>query len=227
MVPVAGKPILEHNIETLRSYGVREFVINLCHLPEAVMDHFQDGRKWGVVIHYSIEEQQLGTAGGVKRAERFLDEDFIVWYGDNLSTCRIDLLWKLHQNKRSLGTIALYWREDPTSSGIAEFDQDQRILHFLEKPAAKEIFSNWVSTGIFVLQPAVLERIPAEAALDFGRDIFPALLQDGQSLYAYSMSEEEALWWIDTPQDLARVRRLFTEEHSAAPPHPAEMQGRP
>jgi len=214
MVSVAGKPVLQHNLEWLRSFGIREFMINLCHLPECVVDHFKDGRMWDVNIEYSFEEEQLGTAGGVKRAQWFFDEPFVVWYGDNLSTCRIDLLWKFHQNKGSLATIALHRRENPTSSGIAEFDRNQRIVRFLEKPTPGEVFSNWVSAGIFVLQSSILDRIPEDTPVDFGKDIFPALLQDNETLYAYPFSKGEKLWWIDTREDFDRVGKLFTKEYS-------------
>jgi NDP-sugar pyrophosphorylase family protein len=221
MVRIGGKPILEHTIEWLRRYGVTEIIINLHHLPEAIRGYFGDGQKWGVRITYSLEHRPLGTAGGVKNVAWFLvvspvepfdgpfgsaqGRPFFVWYGDNLSTCRLDRLWEFHSVKGGIATIALYYRDDPTPSGIVGLDEDDRIVRFQEKPQPNQVFSHWVSAGIFVLEPQVLEAIPAEGAPDFGRDVFPALLAAGQSLYGYRMSADEGLWWIDTPEDLRRM----------------------
>ena len=209
MVPIGGKPLLEHTIVWLWKYGVTDLIINLHDLPRMVRDYFGDGQKWGVKITYSVEEEALGTAGGVKNVAWFLDGPFFVWYGDNLSTCRLDRLWQFHRAKGGIATIALHYREDPTASGIVGLDEGDRITRFLEKPRPDQVFSHWVSAGIFVLEPQMLEAIPSEDAPDFGRDVFPALLVAGESLYGYRMSEEESLWWIDTPQDLECVQRMW------------------
>ena len=215
MVPIGGKPVLEHTILWLRQYGVTGLMINLHHLPHVVRDYFGDGQKWGVNITYSVEEQALGTAGGVKNVDWFFDGPFFVWYGDNLSTCRLDHLCEFHQDKGGVATIVLHYREDPTASGIVGLDENDRITRFLEKPKPDQVFSHWVSAGIFVLEPQVLQAIPAEGASDFGRDVFPSLLAHGQPLYGYRMSEGEGLWWIDTPEDLRRVEETMgTQIHA-------------
>ncbi|MDZ7336958.1 MAG: nucleotidyltransferase family protein [candidate division KSB1 bacterium] len=210
MALIGGKPILEHTIGWLRQYGVTEIVINLYHLPEVIRGYFGDGRQWGVRITYSPEVRPLGTAGGVRNAARFFDGPFFVWYGDNLSTCRLDRLWQFHQSRGGVATLALHHREDPRQSGIVDMDENERITRFLEKPRPDQVFSHLVSAGIFVLEPQVLEATATEAAQDFGRDVFPALLADGQPLYGYRLSGDESLWWIDTPEDLARVQSLWT-----------------
>lgn len=210
MLPIAGRPILEHNIEWLRKFGVTDLVINLHHLPEAVTSHFDDGSRWGVCIRYSLERELLGTAGAVKNVAPFFDGPFFVWYGDNLSTCRLDRLWELHHARRGVATIALHYREDPTQSGIAELDDNDRVARFLEKPRADQVFSHWVSAGILALERSVIDAIPSEEPVDFGRDVFPVLLERGSALYGYRMSEDEGLWWIDTAADLERVRAAMS-----------------
>jgi NDP-sugar pyrophosphorylase family protein len=202
MVPIAGRPILEHNIDWLKSFGVTDLVINLHYLPEAITNHFGDGSNWGVQISYSRELELLGTAGAVKNMSSFFDKPFFVWYGDNLSTCRLDRLWELHQKRAGVATIALHYREDATQSGIVGIDENDRVVQFLEKPRTDQIFSHWVNAGILVLEKSVIEAIPSEIPADFGRDVFPALLTSGAALYGYRMSEDERLWWIDTPFDL-------------------------
>ncbi|HVG21835.1 MAG TPA: nucleotidyltransferase family protein [Blastocatellia bacterium] len=210
MVPVAGKPVLERNVEWLRRFGVTDLIVNLHYLPRAVTDHFGDGSRWGVNITYSFEEELLGTAGAVRKAASFFDDAFFVWYGDNLSTCRLDRLWEFHLARGGVAAIALHHRDDPTQSGIVGLGEDDRVVRFLEKPRADEVFSHWVSAGIYVLEPSVLEAIPREGACDFARDVFPDLMARGERLYGYRMREGEGLWWIDTAEDLEAVRATVT-----------------
>jgi NDP-sugar pyrophosphorylase family protein len=209
MIPVDGKPLLEHTVERLAEYGVSELVINLHYLPDVLVDYFKDGSRWGVSITYSPEKELLGTAGSVRKMADFFDGPFFVWYGDNLSTCRLESLWQQHRAKGGLATIALHEREDPTQSGIVGLDENGRLTRFLEKPRAREVFSHWVNAGLMVLEPQVLELIPPNTFSDFGRDLFPKMLEQELPLYGYKMTAAEGLWWIDTPEDLERVQRAF------------------
>jgi NDP-sugar pyrophosphorylase family protein len=216
MVPIDGAPILEHNIRWLRRFGVTELIINLHYMPQAVRDYFGDGSRWGVNITYSLEASLLGTAGGVKHVEWFFDAPFFLWYGDNMSTCNLERLFTFHQAQAALATIALFHREDVTASGIVGLDGNGRITRFLEKPRPEQIFSHWVNAGIYVLEPQILEMIPSGIVSDFSHDIFPALLAGGEALYGYRLSEEEGLWWIDTPFDLQRMQTEFTQRSMAS-----------
>jgi mannose-1-phosphate guanylyltransferase len=206
MVPLAGKPLLEHTITRLPDYGVTELIINLCFMPEAVIDYFGDGHRWGVHIRYSLEAEALGTAGGVKKVADYFDEPFLVWYGDNLSTCNVNQLSRQHRVKGGIATVAVHSREDVTQSGIVELDSEDRIIRLVEKPRTDEVFSHWANAGIYVLDPSALEYVPGSAASDFARDIFPTMLKGGERLYGYQLKATERLWWIDRPEDLERVR---------------------
>jgi len=210
MIRIGGKPLLEHTIEHLAGLGIRELVINLYHRPELVQGHFGDGRRWGVRIHYSIERELLGTAGGVKEVQDLLgDGPFVVWYADNLSRCHVHRMYQFHRRRRALITVALYHRKDPTASGIVGVDRNGRIERFLEKPRLDQIFSHRVSAGILIVEPAVLDIIPAQPGVDFGRDVLPLLLVRGERLFGYPLSDSEGLWWIDTPADLERVQSAW------------------
>ena len=208
MVPVNGKPILEQNIEWLRDAGVKELYINLHHLPEVIRSYFGDGGLWGVTIQYSYEEQLLGTGGAVRRISTDYwsvndDSSFLVVYGDNLLT-DIDLqaIITCHQSKKGVGTIGFHYREDVSQSGIAILDMDQRIERFIEKPGPAEEISCWVNAGVYVLEPAILRFIPA-GTVDFGRDVFPAVLREGESLYG--VCQKWKLTAIDTPDMFQQV----------------------
>lgn len=212
MLPIGGKPILERNIEWLRKYEVNEIIINLNYLPHTITEYFGDGSKWGVKITYSLEKEVLGTAGGVRNAVWFFDSPFILWYGDNLSHCDLERLRQFHRTKGGLASIALYHRDDVSQSGIVDLDVEDRIVRFLEKPEPDRVFSHWVNAGIYVLEPAVLDFIRSEGTADFGQDVFPAMLEREHPLYGYRMSNEEGLWWVDTPQDLSRVQELIGDD---------------
>ena len=198
MVPLHGKPLLEYTIEWLKSDGISEIAMNLHHCPEAIVNHFGDGTKWGVQITYSLEEELLGTAGAVKKLEWFFDNTFIVIYGDNLSNCDLNRLYDFHCQKGGVGTIVLFEREDTSSSGIVQLGDDARVTSFLEKPGKAESFSNLINAGIYILETSVLKYIPERQSYDFGRELFPQLLSAGEKLYGYVMSAEEQLYWADT-----------------------------
>src|SRR6185436_776720 len=117
MVVIEGKPILEHNIDWLVRNQVTDIMINLNYLPETITRYFGDGSKWGARLTYSLEDEVLGTAGGVKKVSWFFDGPFIVWYGDNLSRCRLDALRKFHITKQGLVTMAVSYRPDVSQSG--------------------------------------------------------------------------------------------------------------
>jgi len=209
MVPVAGRPLIEHTVRWLIGHGVTEIAINLHHLPEQVRAHFGDGSKFGGAIAYSEEPTLLGTAGAVKKMEAiFAGAPFFVWYGDNLSRCDLPALWRLHDQRGGLATMALHHRDDPTQSGIVGLESDDRIVRFLEKPKPEQVFSHWVNAGILALESEVLGWIPPGVPHDFSREVFPAMIAQGQRLNGYRLSEHEGLWWIDTPADLARVQAL-------------------
>lgn len=171
MVPVANTPLLVRTVELLRSQGVRELAVNLYHKPEAIRAHF------GASLTYSDETELLGTAGGVKRLEGFLDTTFAVLYGDNLYDFALELLVRFHRESGALATIATFETPNPTACGLVVTDSAGRVTRFQEKPRAEEVFTNTANAGVYILEPEVLASIPVGVACDFGRDIFPALLE--------------------------------------------------
>lgn len=206
MVPVAGKPVLQWNIEWLRSQGVLDLVVNLHHSPEAVTGYFGNGSAWGVRLEYSYEPQLLGTAGALWAARGFLASgSFWVVYADNLLHCSLERLENLHRVHEATLTMGLCWREDVSASGAVGLDGNGRITGFKEKPAAHEVLSHWVNAGIFLCEARVHQFIPPGRASDFGHDILPAMASAGEPMYGYTLGPGETLYWIDTPEDLART----------------------
>lgn len=198
MVPLNGKPLLEYIIEWLKFYRILELAINIHHHPEVIVNHFGSGKELGVNITYSHEEKLLGTAGAIKKLSAFFNEPFLVIYGDNLCNCNLARLVEAHYTKGGIGMIALFRREETSASGIVEMDRESKIIRFLEKPNKAESFSNLVNSGIYVLDPGIIEHIPSTQPYDFGRDLFPQIILRGEKLYGYIMSDEEQLYWADT-----------------------------
>ncbi len=206
MLPIAGRPLLEHIIIHLCDCGVTDLAVNLHHLPTAVMDYFGDGSRWGVSLRYSVEERLLGSAGGVKRLQSFFDDTFIVFYGDLLTWTDLRSMITLHRQAGALATMGLYHVPDPWNRGIVEVDAAQHIVRFVEKPPRDQVFSNLANAGIYILEPEVLDRIPAEQFYDFGHDVFPGLLAEGVRIAGYVI--EDPLIDIGLPEKYDEANRI-------------------
>jgi NDP-sugar pyrophosphorylase family protein len=210
MIEVAGAPILEHCVRRLVAFGFSELVMNLHHCPESITEHFGSGERFGASISYSFEDELLGTAGALKNVEtQFRDDDFVVAYGDNLTTCDFSALMSQHKETGADLTMAVFERDDPRASGIVQLEADNRITRFREKPRQHEIFSRWVNAGALALSPSVLDVIPPGKHSDFGKDILELMLGDGYSIYGYRLGG--ALWWIDTLDDYKATCEAFRD----------------
>jgi NDP-sugar pyrophosphorylase family protein len=208
MVPIGGQPLLQHHFEWFRQQGVTEFILNLHYLPEKITDFFGDGRRFGVKITYSPEPELLGTAGGVKKMEAALrDGPFLVIYGDNLIRIELAPFIEFHRQRRAVATVALFESAEPWTGGVLDTDSTGKVLRFREKPDRKEISTNLINSGIYLLEPAVLDAIPAGLFCDFGKDVFPKLLAAGTPLYA--MKPKAYIHDIGTPARLAQAQRDF------------------
>jgi NDP-sugar pyrophosphorylase family protein len=204
MVEIGGTPVLAHNLEWLAASGIAEVAVNLHFRPEIVKAHFGDGSAFGASIRWSYEPELLGTAGTLWSLRDWLGgERFLVVYADNLIGCDLAAVTNLHERRGAMATVALFSRDDVSRSGVAELDHDDRILRFVEKPQPRQTASRWVSAGLLVLEPSALRYAPKTG--DVGRDLLPALLAASEPVIGYRMGQAESLFWIDTPEDLART----------------------
>jgi len=198
MLPVAGRPLLEHIVTLLRQHGVAQLAINLHHQPATITAHLGNGQGWGVRIVYSYEQQLLGSAGAAKKLAWFFDQTFVVFYGDLYTDLNLSSLIDFHFRHNTLATIALYEVPNPAACGIVELDDQQCIRRFVEKPTPEEGFSRLANAGVYILEPAVLDFVPPETACDFGRDLFPALLDSALPIMGFPI--KEPLIDIGTPE---------------------------
>jgi len=187
MVPIVGKPCMEHIIELLKQHGFQDVIVTVAFLPQAIRSYFGGGETLGVDVSYSVEESPLGTAGSVRLAAGRLDDTFLVISGDAL--CDVDLtkLIEFHREKKASVTIGLKSVENPLEFGIVVTDDDGRIERFLEKPSWGQVFSDTINTGIYVLEPEVLRHIPKDRPFDFSKELFPLLLEMGRPMYGFVM----------------------------------------
>jgi mannose-1-phosphate guanylyltransferase/phosphomannomutase len=185
MVPIVGKPCMEHILDLLRRHGMNEVVVTLAFMPQAIRTYFGDGTTLEMDVDYSVEEQPLGTAGSVRLARERLEETFLVISGDALCDVDLTALVAAHREKGAAVTIGLKSVDNPLEFGIVVTDEDGRVERFLEKPSWGQVFSDTINTGIYVLEPEVLRHIPTDRPYDFSKELFPLLLEMGRPIYGH------------------------------------------
>jgi len=160
-------------------------VVTVQYLADLIQDFFGDGSSFGMKIHYSVEETPLGTAGSVKNAQDFLDETFVVISGDALTNINLTGLSEYHKNANTLATLALFNLANPVEYGVITINSEGHITRFQEKPSRGSVMSDHVNTGIYVLEPEILEYVPADTPFDFANDLFKMLHEQGRPLHGY------------------------------------------
>jgi len=195
MLPVLGKPLLEHQLGWLKSQGFSDIVLCLGYKAEAVKDYFGDGRKWGVSLRYSVEERPRGTAGCI--ADLKAKEDILVVYGDLYPKLGLGPLLEFHAGREEpAATLVLLHTDHPQDSDLAELKGDRIARIYRGGPGDLALAAVWIVT------PALAGLIPADKPSDFGRDVFPAALAQGAPLYGCVM--QGVLADLGTPERLAR-----------------------
>jgi len=207
MIDIGGKPLLEHQIALLSKYGFTDIVLLVNHLKESIVSHFGDGTRHGVSINYFIENEPLGTVGGVKELEPHLTADFIVMYGDVMVNMDLGRLVAFHRSKGSECTVVVHPNDHPYDSDLVDMDDTNRIIAFHPKPHdAGGYYRNLVNAGLYVMSPSILQWIERGAKADFGKDIFPSIFSQTR-MFGYNTAEY--LKDMGTPDRLARVRADF------------------
>jgi mannose-1-phosphate guanylyltransferase/phosphomannomutase len=183
MIPLFNRPIMLHIVELLKKHDITELVMLLYHQPFYIKNFFRDGSDFGVKITYVTPISDMGTAGAVKAAEKFLDERFLVISGDLLTDFNLKKIIDFHADHKAKATITLTSVKDPLQFGVVITDKEKRITQFLEKPGWGEVISDTINTGIYVLEPEVLNYIPEGENFDFSQDLFPLMLKKKDALF--------------------------------------------
>ncbi|BCS52198.1 mannose-1-phosphate guanyltransferase [Geobacter sp. SVR] len=185
MIPLFNRPIMLHIVELLKKHDITDLVMLLYHQPEVIKKFFRDGSDFGVKITYVTPLQDMGTAGAVKAAEKYLKERFLVISGDLLTDFNLKKVIDFHNDKKAMATITLTSVKDPLQFGVVITDKDKRITQFLEKPGWGEVISDTINTGIYVLEPDIFRYIPDGENFDFSQDLFPSMLENKDPLFGF------------------------------------------
>ncbi|MFQ6058664.1 MAG: sugar phosphate nucleotidyltransferase [Anaerolineae bacterium] len=205
MVPMVNKPVMAHIQNLLQRHGFTQMVVTLQYMAAVVQDYFGDGKEMGMDIAYSVEEMPLGTAGSVKNAQEHLDDTFLVISGDAVTDFDLRAVVDYHKAKGAMATLVLYRVPNPLEYGVIILDDEGRIRQFLEKPSWGEVISDTVNTGIYVLEPEVLDYFEKDIPFDFSQDLFPMLLERGDPMYGYVASG----YWCDVGNIEEYMRASF------------------
>jgi mannose-1-phosphate guanylyltransferase len=200
LLPIANIAFLDRQLAWLGRHGVDEVVLSLGYLPDAFVAHFPEGRFGDVRVRYAVEDEPLGTAGGIRYAadEAGIDERFVVCNGDVLTELDLSALLRFHRERGAEATIHLARVPDPSAFGVVPTRDDGEVKAFVEKPPPGRVPTDWINAGTYVLEPAVLERIPPRLTVSIERETFPRMLDQPGRLYGY----QSDAYWIDigTPE---------------------------
>ena len=207
MVPILGKPVMEYLIEHLARHGIKEIMVNVAFHHHKIEQYFGDGHRWGVQIGYSYEgvrdhgdviPKPFGSAGGIRRIQDFsgfFDQPTLVLCGDALIDLDIGAALHEHKTKGAMASVVTLDvpLEDVSSYGIVVAAPDGQIQSFQEKPSPADAKSTLASTGIYIFEPEVIQKIPTETVYDIGSQLFPQLVAEKLPFFA----QNRFFNWID------------------------------
>ena len=212
MLPVAGRPVTEHQILAAQRAGIHTLVLATSYLSEVFTPYFGDGSKWGMKILYAVEKEPLGTGGAIRNAAELLnletlDEPVVIFNGDVLSRHSIADQIAFHQSHNADATLHLIEVEDARAFGCVPTDSQGRVTAFLEK--MDNPITNSINAGCYVFAPAVIASIPLGEVVSVERQTFPALVESGRPVFGY----KEQAYWLDvgTPAALFKGSRDLIE----------------
>lgn len=207
MLSLVDRPLLAYTFEHLRRHGVRQGIISCGYLPTQIQEHF-DQMYGDLALRYEIEDEPLGTGGAIGFAARDIRETFFALNGDSLREADLDELVRFHRSTGAKATILLTPVSDPSRYGLVRLGVDGRVASFLEKPRPEEIDTNLINAGLYVLEPSVLDLIPAGRAVSIEREVFPELCAEG-AVFGLSLPG----YWLDvgTPDSYLQAHRDVLE----------------
>ncbi|MBC7645246.1 MAG: NTP transferase domain-containing protein, partial [Thermoleophilia bacterium] len=207
MVPVMGEPVLQHQIKLCREHGFTNIALLVHYRHEAISEHFGDGSRFGVRLHYEVEITPRGTSGALRDALPRLAERFLLLYGDTYMDVDLSRLWQRHIDTGVDGTLLLHPNDHPHDSDLVDVDRDGLVRAIWPYPHPKgQDYRNLVNAALYVLQRDGLAQFtPTEGKTDIAKHMFPAMLAGGRRLHGYVSSEY--IKDMGTPERLDKVER--------------------
>ena len=205
LVPVAGRPIMEHILLHLRRHQLRDVVATVQYMGASIRNYFGDGSDQGVSLTYTVEDSPLGTAGSVMLARQQLNEAFVVISGDSLTDIDLGAAARFHRERKAIATIVLKPVPNPLEYGVVVVDEGGAVQRFIEKPSWGEVISDLANTGIYILDPSVFEFFRPGEVTDWSGDVFPKLLKEGEHVFGWIADG----YWEDVGSHSAYVKANF------------------
>lgn len=208
LVKIGGKPILEHLLNLCRRHDFRDIIVNLHHLPEKVVNYFQNGKKWGVRIRYSYEKKLLGGAGALKKVQNYLKKTFFVINGDLMTDLNLTKMADFHFKKKGLGCFFVHKTDHPYDSDLVEFGKNNLITNFF-RPSKGDKFKPFSKSGVHIFEPEILKYIPENKEYSLEKDLIPKMLKQKAKFFAFysdDYAKDMGTW-----ERLKEVRKDFAE----------------
>ena len=209
LLPFANIPLATHTVRLLLQQGVDEFIFLLHHLPERFPKVLGDGGDFGCRIKYVGISENLGTAGCVKYVENEIDRTSLIFSGDLIAEINLDAMMQSHRQRGAQISLAIRPEPLPNAYGVVEADAKGRIIRFQEKPSQAELFSNWISGGVYLVEPGFLKNFPSDGPLSFEREVFPFFAENRKPIYGMPL----AGYWRDigTPSSYLKAHEDFLD----------------
>jgi mannose-1-phosphate guanylyltransferase len=227
LLPIANVAFLERQLSWLAHHGIDEVVLSLGYLPDAFEAHFPDARYGDLTLRYAVEDEPLGTAGGIRYAAEVaaIDERFVVCNGDVLTTLDLAEMVDFHEGHGGEATIHLCRVDDPAAFGVVPTRANGEVIAFVEKPPRGRAPSHWINAGTYVLEPSVLDCIPPRLTMSIERETFPRMLDRPGRLFA----RQSDRYWIDigTPAKYVEASVDVVGGALGTPPAPGAVESAP
>jgi NDP-sugar pyrophosphorylase family protein len=204
LAPLGGRPFLAHLLDWLREHGVRDAVLCVGHGAQRLRETLGEGGPLGVALHYSVEDEPLGTGGALLHARAWVNGPALVVNGDTLATLDPWALERDRWERGAVGAVALFEVADARSRGRVECDERSRVRGFVEKDEAHR-GPAWVNGGVYAFAPALWDALPSGAS-SLERDVLPRLAARGE-LWGARLPGE--FFDIGTPEEWERAERRF------------------
>jgi D,D-heptose 1,7-bisphosphate phosphatase len=202
MIPICGKPILEHQIDCLKKNGLTDLTLVVGHLGKPIKDYFGDGKSFGCEINYFTETHPLGTAGALYRIKD-LPEDFILLNGDVIFDIDFSRIIAFHKEKKAWATLAVHPNNHPFDSALVITNSNNQVTGWLNKEDERTYYKNQVNSGVHILSSELIKNCPQEKEkVDLDRDILKPSIQT-EKIFAYHTPEY--IKDMGTPERFAQV----------------------
>lgn len=189
MIPVCGIPVLEREISSLKEQGFTDIILTVGYKAESIMQHFGDGRKYGVQIEYFVEKEPLGNAGALFRIKDKLTEDFLLLNADAMFNVDFNRFVKFHKAHNGLVTLFTHPNNHPYDSGLIVANKEKKVEQWLTKEDKRpKYYQNRVNAGLHVINPEALDLKVTTDKVDLDRQVLKPLCSSGK-IYCYDSSE--------------------------------------